>query len=427
MKKILLYYSGQCADQQVFPPINYHEIWRREDGRTKNSGNKLFYQACEQYLTKKDIEYFFLTEDMSPDYINQNFDLIVLPTANIFNRNRDVLKWLQLRTEEFKKYTIPVFVLGAGAQTDSYDDFECLSKDIKEIASEFIRSVYKTGGEFALRGYFTEELFHKWGFYDAVVTGCPSLYQAGKNLNINKKDIEEKYFVPAVNGNRGVLDSVWMRKQFKRYEKSYFVDQDLFFDLFYNKSFQEKNPIRRDTIGELVSRFSELSIELLEKDKIKLFYDIPLWKQFLQENEISFTFGQRIHGSIVSILSNVPAVVYIHDSRTRELAEFFNIPQVKTIDENKTVYDIYRECNYNKFNREFPDKFEKFNMFLEKHGITYDINDSSLFIKKLQQQQYEQARYYDEQYVREYISMGKKTKYKRKIISNLDRIKYKFS
>lgn len=68
---------------------------------------------------------------------------------------------------------------------------------------------------------------------------------------------------------------------------------------------------------------------MLSENKIKLFYDIPIWMKYLKDKQFNFSFGSRIHGSILPILCNIPALVDCIDSRTREICEFFEIPILK--------------------------------------------------------------------------------------------------
>lgn len=57
----------------------------------------------------------------------------------------------------FLRFKIPVYVIACGVQAGSYDELESLCDSIREPATRFISTIYRTGGEFALRGYFTKE------------------------------------------------------------------------------------------------------------------------------------------------------------------------------------------------------------------------------------------------------------------------------
>lgn len=416
MKRILLYYKKNGIDRRIFPATDYHTLWKEYGDIPGNPGNKLFIQACEQYLTKPDIEFEYFSENMSPEYINKSFDLVLLPTANIFNRSETVIKWLKEHTCAFQKYKIPVIVLGAGAQTDSYDDLLELSNSIKEPAKEFIESVYRTGGQFGLRGYFTQRLFELWGYKQAVVTGCPSLYQNGRNLNIKKNTVRYEDFVPSINGEVPLLVNKWWKRQFRLFKKSVFVDQGIFYHLFYNAPFLEKNKLSLKKANELAHRFTDFGLELIHQNRVRLFYDILAWSRFFAEEHISFSTGQRIHGNIIAILNEVPAVVCVHDSRTQELAEYFDIPVCKKPEEKSNIYEIYQESDFSAFNRNFASKFDQFEKFLCEYGISYNIADKQLFEKKWEKENVMKPECIDPDYLERLYKLRKRGKWAEKII-----------
>lgn len=125
-----------------------------------------------------------MSKEMTPAYINAEFDYIVLPMANVFYIQ--CVPALKRLAEIFQKITVPTYVIACRVQADSFDHLDELIESIKEPASNFIKSIYATGGEFALRGYFTKEFFDRLGFRSAVVTGCPFMYQMGRQLRIEK-------------------------------------------------------------------------------------------------------------------------------------------------------------------------------------------------------------------------------------------------
>jgi hypothetical protein len=341
-----------------------------------NIGNKLFIQGAIQYLTKPDI-FYDIRFDLPPEIINQEYDLVVFPQANILgiHATNDLIQFYNL----FNQIKIPVFVLGIGAQAYSYDDIHTLCKVIKKSATKFIGSIYDTGGEFSLRGYFTKEIFDKLGFKSAVVTGCPSFYQMGRNLTIDNIKVDKDKFKPVLNGQSSMLRQPKFSQYFDSYINSDFVCQDHFYKIFREFEYKNNGLLSTKNILKLSRKYSLTALDLICKNKLKLFSDVQSWFKFLKDGEYNFFFGQRIHGNIASMLNEIPAVVWTVDSRTRELAEFFDIPYLSEIPGNKSLYDIYLEADYSKFNNTFKSKFDNFERFLVEHGISYDIDDKQEF------------------------------------------------
>ena len=60
----------------------------------------------------------------------------------------------------------------------SKEELPVLAEEIGDSARAFLKAVYRTGGELAVRGYATKEFLDKvMPGNSAVVTGCPSFYQ----------------------------------------------------------------------------------------------------------------------------------------------------------------------------------------------------------------------------------------------------------
>lgn len=385
-KNILLLYDHNDLDRQVLRPTNYgsfEQDWIKQ--RFSNAGNKLYNTAVEQYLTKEDISYDYYIGEETAEQINEKYDMAIFTTANIFNANPNVMPELAAFAELIGKFKIPVYILGCGLQCASYDEIGALAEAIKEPAQQFLKAIYRTGGELALRGYATKELIDLiLPGNTAVVTGCPSFYQRGGGLQISNEKVAEEQFRPSVNGNLKYLKQIGMLQVFEQYPHSVYVDQDeLAQALYFSRRGRHCNAM------ELVRKKTLYSVKLLAEDRVRVFYDVPVWLSWFGEEKISFSCGSRIHGNIAASLAGVPAMVMYRDARTRELAEFFELPNNAVYDETKSLYEYYLETDYKQFNQHFADKFKNFEDFLVTHGISHDLEDRSLFEKKLAEYRWE--------------------------------------
>ena len=380
-KNILLLYDNRDLDRQVLKPTDYdsfEEAWIKQ--RFSNAGNRLYNTAVEQYLTKEDIDYSYYTGDETTEEINDKYDLAIFTTANIFNANPDVTPELEQFARIISRFKIPVFILGCGLQCSGYDAIDDLAAAIREPASKFVEAIYRTGGELALRGYATKEFLDKVMPNTAVVTGCPSFYQRGSGLRISGDKVSEEQFKPSINGNLKYLKQIGMLQVFDQYPNSIYLDQDELAQVLYFR-----RPGRYNNTMELVRKRTRYSVKLLAENRVRLFYDVPVWLPWFREENISFSCGSRIHGNIAATLAGIPAMVMYRDARTRELAEFFELPNSPGYDVNKSLYEIYLEADYRKFNEHFADKFRNFENFVVSHGISHDLEDRSLFERKLMQ------------------------------------------
>jgi hypothetical protein len=261
-------------------------------------------------------------------------------------------------------------VIACGVQANSYDCLDELITAIKEPATAFIRAIYNTGGEFALRGYFSKEFFDKLGFPSAVVTGCPSIYQNGREFRIENRKVSEEEFKPVLNGEMSGV-----RRFMSDYQYSRYIDQERYFELIFRKQ-NWNDPAH---ISKLIRKYGYEAVLFAVQGRMVQFPDCIDWHNYLIEENFHFSYGSRIHGSIMPILSGIPAVIWAIDSRVQEMAEFLNIPNIKNQEDVKNLYELYLGTDYSAFNRSYRENFERFERFVVNCGITDRVNDNNIF------------------------------------------------
>lgn len=378
--RILIFYPENKLGMSDFRPTDYANLAERArkelDGKIPNFGNKVWLQGIISEISTPENTYEYGYEELDSEYINANFDCVLLPLANCFHKSW--IPYLEKRASYVKQLKIPVYVIACGIQAESYDVLDSLIEDVRGPATEFIKAVYNTGGEFALRGYFTKEFFDRLGFKDAVVTGCPSIFQMGRDLKISNTKVDEKNFKAAING------TFKLPVKDKDIAKADFICQDVYGKVLYDPDYFQKNKFDLRRILKYVKRGDYDFIRAVAENKIKLFADTQQWLNYYVHNDINFAFGRRIHGSIMPILAGVPALCYTLDARTREMVEFFDIPGLLPCknETKKSMYEWYCETDYTKFNNGFAEKYDNFEKFLINCGLVKNINQNNTFMQK---------------------------------------------
>ena len=348
----------------------YDEVNEYCNGNPTNVGNKVWMQGLISEISSPENEICFLDENEEWESINSGYDLIVFSTANLFAiEHKDYIREL---ADTFSHSSIPVFVIAVGAQAKSYDDIEILCNEIGNEVRLFVDSIYSSGGELALRGWFTKEFLEKTCSNTAVVTGCPSMYQNGRDVRVTKKQISREEFAPIING-----DTDQALTLLYKYKKSVYIDQDIWFFESYATDFWRESDDRK-LFGKLVDRHGLLATKLFLDNRIKLFYDVPEWRSFIISSDFSCSYGTRIHGNIMTLLCGVPALIRAMDSRTREMAEFFGIPYCINGSTND-LWGLFEDLDYSFFNSSFKRKYDDFEKFLKKHNIVSEIGTSEMF------------------------------------------------
>ena len=266
-----------------------------------NLGNRLWFQGVVSAISTQEHIVEFSSTRFCCNEINSNYDLVVAPMANIFSEY--CYDSLGRIAELYEQIRVPVFVIACGAQAASYDDLKRLCEIIREPATRFIKAIHNTGGEFALRGYFTKELFNMLGFSSVgVVTGCPSLFQLGRDLKINSKKVSIEDLKPVFNGTPKNFT-----KAMKEIPDSIFIDQHDMFKILYDKNFIANCDY--PALKQFHLSHGLYVAKCLAENRIALIPDMNDWRNFLISNKYNYSIGGRIHGNTMSIWAEKPSQI----------------------------------------------------------------------------------------------------------------------
>jgi hypothetical protein len=324
-----------------------------------NSGNLLFQYSAYKCFSHADnvVEsYGYRADPNDADRINNEYDVFVLPLANAFRQS--YIPTLNRYTALIQKLKIPVVVMGVGAQASkaSLEDMPQVNEEVKN----FCRAVLDRSSAIGVRGEFTYEYLKSLGFNanEIEIIGCPSMFTFGKDLpTINTRHLGA-YSRISINSTEGKKDfrPIFVNN-IRRYKNLCFIPQTI----ETLKSLSNAGP-------DLLLKES-LAIPMKKINETKLFVDINPWINFLRG--FDFSFGTRIHGNVISLLAGVPAHVVAHDSRTLELAKYFEIPYslLQDLDKSTLAEDLYAKSSYKNFNANHGTRFDRFSSFLKKNGL----------------------------------------------------------
>ncbi|MWV26972.1 polysaccharide pyruvyl transferase family protein [Aurantiacibacter rhizosphaerae] len=348
------------------PQGRSYQHTNRQMGR--NTGNLLFTHAIQSYLARAGIEYDIVSppRERALDIDFGRYSHCIINVAN----------WLSVELKDYlvrfamslSEASIPIYCVGLGAQAERGDEPTFVER-IRREASVFIDTVLKSGGAIGLRGQFTADCFDVLGYSgEYTVTGCPSMFQFHSSLQIEKPALEPSELKPLLNGMKQLRDTELVR-DFRGYYGATYVCQDTLmrFLAFYSE-LERKN--RLDLLA-----WPEDVLEIIRNRQARIFFTLSEWISFIRREQFNYSFGGRIHGNIAAILSGVPATVSVIDSRTRELADFFQIPtsQRSPWQAGDTLFAEYEQADFEPFNKRFTSARQNFADFIERHGIPFEL------------------------------------------------------
>ena len=336
-----------------------------------NSGNLLFAYSATRLLDTGENDLSFIADykitngKVSAEWINENFDHLVLPMANSFRKAYAV--HLKSWAAMIRKLTIPCTVIGIGVQFangEKLEDPHPYDDDVKA----FVSAVLDHSPAIAVRGEITAAYLNHLGFRDVEVTGCPSFALAGPEFPIKDLPKIDRNTPGTFTGSVKSPESFqqFMRRSFERMPNAYFVPQfndDLalmYYGVPVTRKLAKKNGYPR-TIDDPV--FTE--------DRARFFINIKSMLEF--NRAMGFNIGSRIHGCISNIVCGVPSVLFSQDQRVGELASYHHLPlfSFNDIGRFSTVDSFYKKIDLAYMRQGHRERFERLIGYLDANELPH--------------------------------------------------------
>jgi hypothetical protein len=325
MKKIGVVSIPREASHQDYPfKVFYEKIGM-------NTGNYMFTEAMFRQI-KGDLHHIGFGYD--PEVINREFDHIVIPAANWLN-SYSQWDWL---TDIVDKTEIPVTTIGIGLQADSLNIADV---KISDSSVRLAKMLARKSPYISTRGDFTRDWLNSIGIENVITTGCPSLYmrlQESQESYVTRS-VEDNFVIQSTRYgiNSQFLNSTDINRTLFALAArcdSYMIYQSEIEEiicLLYGVASNENNLQERlHLMANLyaLQNKEEMIDYIIRRGKV--FLSIDEWSSFVRGTR--GVLGTRLHGAILSLNSDVPAILIPHDSRTKELIEFAKIPSISPDD-----------------------------------------------------------------------------------------------
>lgn len=366
------------ASQSPFDNLTPYETLLHDKIWT-NVGNLLFPYSIYRNLISADttIDVYSKAPDSSDaDFINNNYDVVLIPLANAFRPSFQ--KQLELWTDLINNLNIPCVVVGVGVQA-GLDFYSATEFPFDDTVKKFSSAVASKSAYIGVRGELTYEYLKRLGFGSVTqIIGCPSMYMYGEYLPIPKKTKDN--LKVSVNGKKSDSEDI-KNFLFKDKHFSFFIPQETYeLTLLYSGMFA---PTDADDIYPL-----SIDNELFKEDKILFCVNVPSWLELLKTAD--FSIGSRIHGNIAAVLAGIPSFILATDSRVLELARYHNLPYMEKnkFDFSKSFKEIYEETNFSMINNGHKDRYNNFVNFLRTNGLNPVFQPNAVFDRKIEETQF---------------------------------------
>jgi hypothetical protein len=332
-----------------------------------NSGNLVFIEAAWKLLSVPGAQ---LTPDRlrhdpsRADEINERFDVYVIPLANAFRLS--FARNLASITELVRRLRIPVVVLGVGAQGSVDYRWDAI-RPMDPVVRSFMSAVLDHAPSVGVRGEGTAAYLRGLGFRDIDVIGCPSMFVWRDGLRMRERTPElapDARIAVTISPYRRAMGRI-ANHNLRRYPNLVYIAQDL----TTLELLLDGTPLPD---GRADSELPLHPAHPLFREGRTRFYPDP-WPWIRDLRSMDYVFGSRIHGTIAALLAGTPATVLAHDSRTLELAQYFEIPHRLLRDVPVTVdaAELYAEADTTALVAGHARRLATFVDFLDRQGLDH--------------------------------------------------------
>lgn len=348
------------------------------DAFPENAGNMIHGMVPFELY---DDAYFYLDDGYRAsgrenfvDFVNSDCTHLVVTIANLLALNKDNPEQYSNFQRYLEQFKVPIVVFGLGAQAKSTD---LVGVEISDEAIALMKFLGDTCEVVGVRGDFTARVFNELaGVSNTYVTGCPSFFQKPEAFKVLRENTRN--LAPGKPSYNGTVfhNEVETRMLVNAIRAGYFLVEPVSkfnHRLYVEASRGDLSPTipwyLKPYVGDGPDELSADSVFEYYSKNYRLFRNVKDWYRFNQDS-VSFTFGSRFHVNMASILSGKPAIWLTHDTRTSELTEFLNLPNLPLEKASGlTADEIRSHMDYEPLFDQLHEKYRNFNEYLKLSGL----------------------------------------------------------
>lgn len=375
-KIVALIPAGEVAGRDTVRWHN-HDDPVRDQKDNYNSGDMFVYEASLRLLDFDSLEVVPLYSNLTErdiDRLNEEASVCFLRGSNYLHSK---MEWGNL-PEVIDRLKLPVVAFGIGAQAPKYGTVQ-----MSERTRRFMQVVSDRSEVIGVRGHFTAQVLAEMGIRNVEAIGCPSLMRHNKpRLRIGWKPLDE------VRKVGFTLTRGFWPEYCENVGKSRALQRRLMIDLAKTRDLtvmsQGERPEKLYFYGTPEGK-AEAYASLLKDgwfegpdDPLVGIYESSMFfGRSPAEYEtlvrgLDMLTGFRLHGNIMGLANEVPAVYIVYDSRTRELAELFGIPSYDIMESRPfRLEEHYTREAFARFEETYVRSYARMADFLDKNRVAH--------------------------------------------------------
>jgi hypothetical protein len=342
-----------------------------------NIGDLYVYDSSLRLLEHETVEPLDIANvtDAQIERYNSEFDYCFLRGSNYINPNA---QWARA-SEVLERLKIPVMAFGIGVQINSEDDLA-----LNPETTRLLQQIAAKSATVAVRGELSVKVLNSIGIKNVRVIGCPTVFRHGRpKLTIRKKawkDLKRVGFTLRRNTpNSTVFQRYLLHYLHGRFELSIICAGEL-----------EEKTIFYGSKGLLTDADAQLArgvAALIEKgwlyDDADPLLDVYRKDLFFAESVAEYdrevasldaVLGYRLHGNLLSLANETPALYLTYDTRTREFVDTFKIPHFDVLKGEKFRFrEFYDQADFAPFEKAYRRQLGELRKFLDENRMPHRL------------------------------------------------------
>lgn len=258
---------------------------------------------------------------------------------------------------------LPLITHSLGANAFGGRDDE-LHTRLSEPQIAFFKEVAERSTSIAVRGEYTADVLTRMGIRNFSVTGCPTHFVKGSGRQFVKRPWDP---------NKGVGVAGYFTHSEHRQLHYYFQDERLFAKALYFDDDHDETDFKHYSTHFFdhpqYHPFTRQVLLALSEGRASLFADMRLWESDLAAR-VNLVVGTRVHGAIMALNADVPAIVTNGDMRATEMCELFGIPHFpKGLPEDVSLRQLFESYDYSAMSVRYEGLLRGWNDWLKRVGL----------------------------------------------------------
>ncbi|MDP2698126.1 polysaccharide pyruvyl transferase family protein [Thalassospira sp.] len=344
-----------------------------------NIGDCFVYESSLRILDYAELFpiYAPATGDLTEKQVDKinTLDYIFLRGSNYINTNG---QWDPI-TRVLEKTKVPVIAFGIGVQVpDNSEEY------VNESTKRFLQVVADRSVTLGVRGELSRTALKSIGINNVRVFGCPTMFRHCKpSLNLKRVsagDIKNLGFtLRRKTYGFATLQRYMLRTLADRYNTEILCAGELEEKTIFYANRKQIPDSEKAMAGAVKALVEDKWIYGAEDPLLKLYLSSLSVFETVQdfeeaEQKLDAVTGFRLHGNLLALANEIPALYVTYDTRTREFVKTLGIPFVDGRHMDRFSFEeAWDSADFDHFEKTYIRRFGELKAFLEENSMAHRL------------------------------------------------------